>query len=86
MKLIRFTASWCAPCKILEKELEKAKVTILVSTVDVDVNPELAKGYNIRSVPTMILEHNDKTLDRKVGILNAKQIQEWLDGFQSEAH
>lgn len=61
--LKRFTAPWCAPCRMLSplfKQMEKDMPDITFETIDVDENPELATEYSIRSVPTvMIFKGND---------------------------
>lgn len=78
MKILRFTASWCQPCKALAKNLEEAKLDIPIEVVDIDVFEEVAIDYAIRSVPTLILksENGDKRL---VGVHSPQQIREWVN-------
>ena len=77
MRLIRFTASWCQPCKTLAKNLEKADLNIPIEVVDVDVHEELAIKYGIRSVPTLILNNNGDE-KRLVGVKSPEEIKEWI--------
>lgn len=66
--LLDFFAPWCGPCRALTPVLEelskdqdyKDKVKIL--KINVDENTELAKKYNIRSIPTLILFKNGAQL------------------------
>lgn len=51
MKL--FTASWCAPCKVVKQELEKLQHT--VDIIDIDEQPELVRASGVRSVPSLLL-------------------------------
>ena len=55
--LVDFWAEWCQPCKslspILERLIAEAKGTLRLAKVDVDKNPNLARQYNIRSIPTV---------------------------------
>ena len=57
--LVEFGATWCAPCKRLEPEIEKLaaslKDQIKMGKVDVDESPDLATQFGIMGVPTVIL-------------------------------
>ena len=52
--VIKFTASWCGPCKKIAVELEKSckenKFTLI--EVDIDEHQEIAEAYRIKTVPT----------------------------------
>lgn len=65
VKLFRFTASWCQPCKMLAKVLEQENIDI--PAVDIDAQPELAKKYGIRSVPTIVIEQPNGDFELIVG-------------------
>lgn len=78
MKILRFTASWCQPCKALAKNLEEAKLDIPIEVVDIDVFEDVAIDYAIRSVPTLILK-SDKEDKRLVGVHSPQQIREWVN-------
>lgn len=71
--LVDFYATWCGPCKIvhpilddLKKQL-RDKITIL--KIDVDKNPSVSDQFKIRSVPTLILFKEGKTLWRESGVI-----------------
>ena len=76
-KILRFTASWCGPCKALAASLEKADIGVPIEVVDIDVHTEVAREYRIRSVPTLILLDGEKELTRLVGSKTIKEIQDW---------
>lgn len=80
MKVLKFEASWCGPCKMLSKVLEGAegKYTTEIEVVDIDENPDLAKQYGVRGVPTMVKVDGDKEVARKVGMMNESQLLEFL--------
>jgi thioredoxin 1 len=71
----RFTAPWCAPCRMLAPVLSGLATEypdVVFETVDVDAQPEVAQQYDIRSVPTVIIFKNDEIVTSIVGA-NAKQ-------------
>lgn len=83
MKVIKFQASWCQPCKMLGKVIEDAKdkLAIPVEEVDIDENMELAKSFNVRGVPTMVVvDDNNKPLRTKVGYVDEKSLLEFVNG------
>jgi len=55
MKL--FSASWCAPCKVVKMELLNYKHSIDI--IDVDEQPELTRAAGVRSVPSLLLGNGD---------------------------
>lgn len=66
----RFTASWCAPCKILApilSELATQYPTVMFETLDVDEHSEAAKQHNIRSVPTVLFFKNQDLIGVVIG-------------------
>jgi thioredoxin 1 len=81
MKVLKFYAEWCGPCKGLTMVIKGAgdKVTIPVEDVNIDENLMMAQDFNIRSVPTMVLvDKEEKELKRVVGSLSETQLLEFL--------
>lgn len=56
--LVDFYANWCPPCKRLAPMLEELAPQysnrVNIVKVDVDKSPQLAKKFNITSIPTLI--------------------------------
>lgn len=77
-KILRFTASWCQPCKAMAKNLESADLGIDIEVVDIDIHTDLAVEYMVRSVPTLILKDgaSDKRL---VGLKSTQEIKDWVN-------
>ena len=73
MEVLRFTASWCQPCKALAQQLEELGFDKDVTVVDIDEQQDLAIQYGVRSVPTLIAVDNNKEVKRMVGV-KAKDI------------
>jgi thioredoxin 1 len=78
-KVIRFTASWCQPCKMLAKTLEDVQTNLPIEVVDIDKDSDVAIEYGIRGVPTMVMIEDGTVLKRLVGMQNTKQLQEWFN-------
>jgi thioredoxin 1 len=71
----KFSAPWCGPCKALAPEFKKIKEMFPdVKFVDVDVETDdnIVSLYNVRTVPTVIIEKDNEIVERLTG-LHAKQ-------------
>jgi thioredoxin 1 len=79
----RFSAPWCGPCKLLApefKKLEEQFTDVKFITVDVEEKPMIAQLYAIRNVPTVIIEKDNQTVDRMVGLQSK---QKYIDAITS---
>ena len=77
-KILRFTASWCQPCKMLAKNLETANIELPIEVIDIDEDQEKAIEYQVRSVPTLVMVENDTEVKRKVGFKALQDIKDLL--------
>ncbi len=81
MKLLKFYAPWCQPCKGLSMVMEgaKDKISVTIQEVNIDEDIDTAVKYGIRSVPALILVEDDGTeIKRNVGMLNEAQLIDFL--------
>jgi len=70
-----FSAVWCEPCKVFKpimKELSDEGYDI--EFIDGDENQDLAVQYNIRSVPTTIIEEDGEEVSRIVGVKTKEEM------------
>jgi thioredoxin 1 len=79
-QVLRFTASWCQPCKALASILEEIKTDIPIKVIDIDNDQELAKKYGIRGVPTLVKLDGEKVVSTMVGVKAKNLVEEWLNG------
>ena len=69
--VVDFWAEWCGPCKMLAPVLEEVagenadKIT--VAKVNVDENPDIARQFDIMSIPTLIVFKDGKPAHRFQG-------------------
>jgi thioredoxin 1 len=81
MKVFKFYAEWCQPCKGLTMVVNgaKDKISIPIEEVNIDENIMLAQNFKIRSVPTMVLvDAQENEVKRHVGLMNEEALLEWL--------
>lgn len=68
--IVDFYATWCPPCKKLSpifKELaEEFKGRIDCVSIDVDQEYDLAKSYNVNSIPTLVFFNKDGQIQTTV--------------------
>jgi thioredoxin 1 len=82
--LVDFWATWCGPCKMVAPVLEEIagenSEKITVAKLDVDQNPNVARDFQIMSIPTMILFEDGKPTKTIVGAKGKAALLRELDG------
>lgn len=71
IKVKRFTAEWCSPCRALAPIIEEIKTEnpdVTFETIDVDENPDVVSEYGIRGIPVVIVQNDGIETSRFVGV------------------
>ena len=78
--LVDFNATWCGPCRMLKPILDEFSdnTTVKVLSVDVDQNENLAREYNIYSIPCLILFENGVEINRNIGFVSLDDIKTFV--------
>lgn len=80
VRIEKFGANWCGPCKALDKTLEQVSGVEIVKH-DVDEEPELTEEKKIRNVPVLIFyNENNEEVDRIVGAVPLGTILKKING------
>lgn len=78
-KVLKFSASWCGPCKMLSKTFESIETAIPVEEIDIDEHSHLAVEYGVRGVPTLVMIDENIEVKRITGNLPKPQLESWLN-------
>ena len=78
-----FHADWCGPCKtqdpIIDEIAEDWGDRVTFEKIDVDENQEVANEYQVRSIPTLVVENDEGVVQRFVGVTQREDIESALE-------
>lgn len=82
--ILYFSTTWCGPCKMFKPVVQEAmaETGVSVSFLDAEQNPDLAARYEIRSVPTIVVEQGGTVVSRKTGVMSKPQVIQLLNSFR----
>lgn len=83
--IVDFWASWCGPCQmlapILSEIAEQYKDKVKVCKVNVDEEQELARRFNIASIPTLIIFKDEAIVKSTVGFRSKEELESIINNL-----
>lgn len=77
---VLFSASWCGPCKNLDKEyLVRAHADIVWYGCDVDENTYTLGYCGLKKIPSFAFIKNGRFVDKLSGTIDISAINAWVD-------
>lgn len=68
--LLDFSATWCGPCRMVAPILDEIAAEnehIKVGKIDVDEDPDLARQFNVTSIPLLVVMKDGKMINQALG-------------------
>jgi len=84
--VLDFWAAWCGPCRTFSPVFEAAAKkhdTIVFGKVNTDEEQELAAGFRIQSIPTLMIFRDNVLLFEQPGVMPPAALDEVLEKVRS---
>ena len=88
--IVDFWSPSCAPCQVMNGLFEEigpdyvSKVNFF--KINVTTNPETARMYQVKSVPTLVIFKNHRPIDKVVGLIPLNSLRSKLDQLISSSN
>jgi thioredoxin 1 len=83
--VVDFWAEWCGPCKMIAPILDEIAAEhagkLKIAKLNVDDNPDVARRFEVMSIPTLIVFQDGQPAKRLVGAKGKGQLLEELSEF-----
>ncbi|PKO16730.1 hypothetical protein CVU37_10250 [candidate division BRC1 bacterium HGW-BRC1-1] len=80
----KFHAEWCGPCKVYAPMFDQTVAEygdrLKVARIDIDKNPDVARSFGVKAVPTTILfDKNGKNVETILGAVPPESLKTKID-------
>ena len=85
LAVIDFYADWCGPCRMLApifEELAGEYTDVKFCKVNVDNEPELAKMFNVQSIPMVALVKDNTFVDMSLGFVPKDKLAKLIEEYK----
>jgi len=82
--LVDFWAEWCGPCKMIAPILDEIATEhedFKIAKLNVDEAPDVARQFDVMSIPTLIVFENGEPSKRIVGAKSKANLLEELNEY-----
>ena len=84
MKILKFYADWCTPCKLLNSVIARYHGDVDIEDIDVEQNSSLADQYKIEDIPTcIIIDNQGNEVERVVGVMSLCEFAKFAESSRS---
>ena len=81
--LLDFYAEWCGPCRMVSPIVDKIgeeHPEFFVGKINVDEEEELARAFEVRNIPTLVVLKNGQIVEKAIGVRTEEQLISMLEG------
>jgi thioredoxin 1 len=86
VSMVKFFAPWCGHCRMFGPIVEEAAETYADDAsffeVDVDTNKELARRFELESIPTVGWFVDGEKKEVAIGVISTDEIKAKIDSFK----
>ncbi|HBM97683.1 TPA: thioredoxin [bacterium UBP9_UBA11836] len=81
--VLDFFAEWCGPCQMLLPVIEEMATAyegqVKFVKIDTDESPNVARRYEVKSIPTLLVFKDGQPVARGVGYMDKGRLQDFIE-------